>query len=105
MKINLRYKETGTEIIIETQHNDPDDPVKLDFRAKNQEEQLIVDALKNNTLKIEIESQYGHYGHGIELNSTTNLDLAIAVRSLPSFELISIDPRIMPSPLPEGVQS
>lgn len=105
MKINLRYKVTGTEIIIETQHNDPDESIEIDFRAKNQEEQLVADALGANTLKYEIERQHGFYGHRIELDSTTNLDLAHAVRSLPSFDLISIEPQIKPSPLPEGVQT
>jgi hypothetical protein len=105
VKISLRYKPTRTEFTIEAQHNDPDKLIELNFKAKNLEEQPIVDALKDNSLKYELENQYGHYGHRIVLASTTNLDLASAVRYLSSFELINIEPRIAPIPLPKDVQS
>lgn len=105
MKIDLRYKPTGTELTISTPHNDPDQSIKLDFRAKNKEEQSVVDALKDNTFKQEVSRARGHYGHAIALDSTTNLDLAEAVYSLPSFDVIAIEPKVVARPLPEGAQS
>jgi hypothetical protein len=86
--------ELGGELVVETSHNDPDKQVSPGISG---------DA-KNLFIK-EIESSYGYYGHTIEITSTSNLDLNVACHKLPSFKLVSIEPKISANSLPDGAIS
>ena len=94
MKITLVHKVTILEATITTNHDDPDEVVTVIFGGAHFEQLLH-----------ELSKSYGHYGHLIDTESTTNLDLQSAAHKLPSFELKSIEPEIKPRPLPEGAIS
>lgn len=91
MIITLKHKYTQEEHTIQTEGNDPDKPVTPTITGGS-----------IDTLRSELSESYGHYGHTIDLESTTNLDLQAAVHALPSFEAVSIKPAIAPNPLPEN---
>lgn len=94
MKITLKHKYTLEPHAIATEGSDPDEPVSPTLMGESL-----------NTLRSELSASYGHYGHTIDLDSTTNLDLQAAVYGLPSFEVVSIEPAIAPNPLPENTLS
>ena len=91
MKIELKHKELGYNVAIATPHNDPDQTFSL--------------KLEDIWLKKELGNAYGYYGHGINLDNISNLDLAIAVKTLPSFTVVNIEPKIKPNLLPKGTIS
>lgn len=91
MIIELQHKITKRQIVIETEVEDADSLTTMSFDGQHQE-----------VLIYELSQSYGYYGHRVDIEQTTNLDLAAAVRKLPSFEVISIDPEPNPSGLPEG---
>ncbi len=97
MKINLEHAVTESRVIIETEHDDPDEPVKPRFASDSSDAILIA--------KDEFNEASGHYGHLIDIESTTNLDLATAARQLPSFKLISVEPEIKANPIPPGANT
>lgn len=95
MLINLKHRTTGAIAFIETDGYDPDEPVTPVINSDKLEELLTY----------ELNNSSGFYGHLININSTTNLDLSAATRKLPSFEFISIDQEVEPTNLPEEVQT
>lgn len=107
MNIQMTYKPMSLMIIIETDHNDPNKGVSPIVDIQH-DSFVVPSELKDSVkraLTEEVSESFGFYGHTMNLGSTTNLDLAHAVRSLPSFTVISVDPQINPKPLPLGVQS
>lgn len=84
----------GGTVEITTPHNDPDRPVSPTYTGESEVVQI---------LKEELSESYGHYGHILDPDNTTNLDLqaAIALKGKP-WEVIEIEPRIEPAELPEG---
>lgn len=95
MKITLSHKQFPQVIhTISTPHNDPDKLVNPSLAG-----------IDLNTLKAELSQAYGHYGHTIDLENTTNLDLQAASYKLPSFEVVSVEPAIAPNPLPDNALS
>ncbi len=94
MIVELKHKITGRQIIIETDVDDADSPTSFKMDGQHQE-----------ALQHELGQSYGHYGHVLDIEQTTNLDLAAAVRKLPSFDVVSIDPEPTASDLPEGAVS
>jgi len=94
MILKLRHKQTGEEIVIETPHDDPDRSFQFSYSGDY-----------SQALKTELLESYGHYGHGIELEAITNLDLQAAAYKLPSFEVVNVQPQINPSALPQGAVS
>jgi hypothetical protein len=94
MIIELKHKITECQIIIETEVDDADSLTTITIDGQHQE-----------ALSHELNESYGHYGHIFDIEQTTNLDLAAAVKKLPSFEVVSIDPEPTPSELPEGAVS
>lgn len=100
MKVKLKH-ELGA-VTLTTPHNLPDDQVspQIEIEASEDLKEIIKRDFERETQFI-----HGFYGHGVDINSTTNLDLGAALRNLPSFELVSIEPEIEPSPLPDGVQT
>lgn len=101
MKINLEHK--FGRLILETTHNDPDKKVSPTIKIEASSEEFK----KSIKLDWQRETEYlsGFYGHLVDINLTTNLDLGAAVRQLSSFKIISIEPEIKPNPLPEGAVS
>lgn len=84
----------GKNVIILTPHNDPDEPVRPKFSGDMIAAFAVKDALNGAT---------GHYGHLIDMNSTTNLDLQAALYTGREWKVIDITPQIKPNPLPPGV--
>ena len=97
MLIKISHKLTRIDLDITTQHDEPDRLVQLNIDPNNQE---IIDIFNR-----ELSESYGFYGHLIDLSALANLDLSIAVKQLPSFEVMEITPVIKPNPLPEGAVS
>jgi hypothetical protein len=96
MRIELKHKPLRTLITITTEHDDPDKSITPKFTSED----------KKNIpyLQHDLNRCYGHYGHGIELESTTNLDLRAAVHQLKDYEIIKMEPEVMrPNPIPPGV--
>ncbi|MBW4666474.1 MAG: hypothetical protein KME60_03260 [Cyanomargarita calcarea GSE-NOS-MK-12-04C] len=92
MQIKLLHRVTNEYYTINTDNGFADDAtINPDYLGDRVE-----------YLTRELETSYGYYGHTINPIETTNIDLAVAVRSLPSFEVLSIDPEPTPSKLPEG---
>lgn len=79
---------------IKTEHDDPDRQVTL----------TILGQSRNLFLK-ELSNSYGYYGHTINPETTSNLDLTVACHKLPSFKVEKIEPQISVRPLSEGVVS
>lgn len=102
MKIELKH-DLGA-VILTTPHNDPDEPVSptIEFEPVARGLEDII----RRDFERETRSLYGHYGHSVDIKSTTNLDLRAAVHQMPSFKVILLEPeRIKPNPLPEGVDT
>lgn len=102
MKINLIHS-SQIKLTLSTDHDDPDKAVTPSVSVDS-DEVSNQDYIKERLIS-ELNTSYGFYGHLVSFDSTTNLDLSAAVRSLPSFELVSIEPEIMPRPLPDDVNS
>jgi hypothetical protein len=99
MIIELKHKITGRQIIIETNVDDAGSPTSIKITS------LKMDGQHQEALQHELGQSYGHYGHMLDIEQTNNLDLAAAVRKLPSFDVVSIDPEPTASDLPEGAVS
>lgn len=98
MKIKLKH-EFGN-LTLTTEHDDPDKNVRPQITIQTAYPGLEA-SIKGN-LEREIEFAHGHYGHLVNLYSTSNLDLAAAVKQLKSFKVVSIEPQIKPNSLPPG---
>ena len=96
MQINLIHKPTQQPLIVETDHDDPDEAIALEYIG---EENAIADFIRA------CEGKYGYYGHIFHLDSTTNLDLQKVVYDLKNWEVLSVEPAIAPHKLPEGAMS
>lgn len=95
MNIELKHKPTQETIAIVTPNNDPDTLIKPTYSDPE-----FPDLLP------ELRETYGFYGHLINPESVTNMDLMAACSKLPSFEIVSLDNEGMTaSSLPEGVQT
>lgn len=103
MKIILDHK--FGKVQIETQNDSADDLQTLEITAFGQKE--IIKKYLKNEIKKELKDSSGFYGHTFDISSTTNLDLGQAVRSLPSFKLVSISPELIESKnqIPNNAQS
>jgi hypothetical protein len=95
MKIILTHKITEVVCTITTDNDDAHTPDTPLIEADGHE----------TALEYELVQACGFAGHTFDLENCSNIDLAAAVRSLPSFDLESIEPEIMPDPLPEGAVS
>jgi|688.fasta_scaffold1651384_1 hypothetical protein len=97
MLITLNHKATGVQATISTEGFDPDETVKPIIDADNPDlRELLINELNDSS---------GIFGHLIDIESTTNLDLAAAARKLEYFDFVSIDREIEPSNLPEDVNT
>lgn len=97
MQINLVQKITEQPLIIETEHNDPDEAIAVEYIG---DENAIADFIREVS-----DGTYGYYGHLFNLDSTTNLDLQKVVHDLEGFEVLSISPEIKARSLPDGAVS
>jgi hypothetical protein len=97
MLITLNHKIIGTQATISTDGFDPDEPVKPVIRSDN--------PILKKSLISELNNSSGIFGHLLDIESTTNLDLAAAARKLEYFDFISIDQEIEPSDLPDDVNT
>lgn len=97
MLITLNHKVTGIQATISTEGFDPDEIVKPIIKSDNSnlKELLIAD----------LNSSTGIFGHLLDVESTTNLDLSSAARKLEYFDFVSIDRDIEPSDLPNNVNT
>jgi len=80
-------------VIIKTPHNDPDAPVAP---------RIIGDVFAVNDVREALNGAAGFYGHLIDIDKTTNLDLQSAIRLSRKWEVIYSTPEIEPNPLPPG---
>ena len=97
MLITLNHKATGIQATISTDNFDPDEPVKPTITSDNP---ILRESLIN-----ELNSSSGIFGHLLDIESTTNLDLLAASRKLEYFDFISVDQEIEPSNLPDDVNT
>ena len=91
MQINLIHKLTSQPLIIETEHNDPDEAIALEYIGDENAIAFLIRAT---------EGKYGYYGHIFSLNSTTNLDLQKVVYDLKEFDVLSVKPQIKANRVP-----
>jgi hypothetical protein len=103
MQIDLLHQGTQVTVILSTEGNSPDVPVRPRITAKT-EDSTIKSHLEDR-LRQELNNSIGFYGHTIDIESVTNLDLSAGARSLSSFKMVSIKPKITPSALPKGALS
>jgi hypothetical protein len=95
MLVTLSYNDLQDVIVtLTTEHNDPQQETGVIFKVKPPEAEKLILA----KLKQEEEGLYGHYGHLINFNRVTNLDLQAAMRNLKAFTLISINPEMKADP-------
>lgn len=85
-----------TPVMIRTPHHDPDGAVNPEYIG-------IPDLVQ--FVKRHISEGYGVYGHLLNPDSITNLDLAHILATGDKWKLEAIAPPISPSKLPEGVQT
>ncbi|BAZ39429.1 hypothetical protein NIES4101_53820 [Calothrix sp. NIES-4101] len=105
MRIDLAHSLGLGKLAVLTPHNEPDKPISLEFAFADDTEEDMQEFLEEVFLR-ELSQARGHYGHLIDPEKTTNLDLISGVRNLESFTFISQEPEaIAPNPLPENVQS
>jgi hypothetical protein len=97
MLITLNHKTTGLQATISTDSFDPDEPVKPRIASDSSDLDYI--------LQSELGTSTGVYGHLMDIESTTNLDLYAATKKLKHFHFVSIDQEIEPSDLPENVNT
>ena len=97
MIINLADSKGDRVLVLETEHNDPDQSIEVDFIGDR-------DLIQRFYLEVD-SGKYGHYGHIFHLNSTTNLDLQKVVYDLKGFKVLSVKPQIKAKKLPEGAIS
>lgn len=75
-----------------TEHNHPDQLVKPSIQIQSPAKELE-ETINQNFLD-EFNRSYGIYGHLVNIENTTNLDLIYVVSSLPSFKVLSVKPEI-----------
>lgn len=97
MKINLIELSTQSPLILETEHDDPDKRIEIEYIG---DENTIDSFIREAS-----EGQYGYYGHIFHLDSTTNLDLQKVVYGLKKFDVLSVEPEIEARSLPDGAVS
>ena len=95
MKLNVKSNVTSEAIAITTSSDDPDQIVIPNY----EDHPLTV------SLRAELSKASGYYGHILNPDRTTNLDLHAACQKLENFTLESADPVPVAKPLPEDVQS
>lgn len=83
----------GKIVVIKTPHNDPDVPVAPSITG---------DVFAVNAVREILNGATGFYGHLINIDSTTNLDLHSAINSAQEWDVVYIRPTIYPLPLPPG---
>lgn len=81
-------------VMIRTPHHDPDGAVEPEYIGLP----MLVDLVKRK-----ISESYGFYGHLLDPDAITNLDLAHALKTGKDWKVEEIAPEIRPAPLPEGV--
>lgn len=82
-----------TPVMIRTPHDDPDGTVKPEYVGLS----MFV-----NLVKMKLSESYGFYGHLLDPDAITNLDLNHALVVGKDWEVEAIAPKIEPSPLPDG---
>ena len=105
MKITLTSKHDylkGQLILTTDVESDPDETCRLTVEANPTEETKSV--FEQSSGKLMVENFYedflprgGHYGHSINLENLTNLDLQAAAYQLEGFTIESIEPNIVPN--------
>lgn len=95
MKLSVKHNVTQEAIAVTTALDDADSPVT----PKYEQHPLTV------SLRLELSQASGYYGHTMNPDRTTNLDLHAACQKLTSFTLDSADPVPVAKPLPEDTQS
>lgn len=96
MKIILNH--SLGQLTVTTPNDDPDEVVKPEISTDSEASDLL-----QEIFQLALEDSAGHYGHIIDPNNVSNLDLQAACYKLEDFEVVEIKPRISPNPLPEGV--
>jgi len=104
MKIILNSQHdylTGQLILTTDVESDPDELCRLTIEANPTEETKSVFKQLGEKLMVdgffdELLSRGGHYGHTINLENLTNLDLQAAAYQLEGFTIETIEPNIVP---------
>jgi hypothetical protein len=84
------------QLTVTTPNNDPDEIVAPELASDSEASELL-----EELFKAALEDSAGHYGHIIDPDNVSNLDLQAACYKLDEFEVVEIEPPITPSELPE----
>jgi hypothetical protein len=95
MKIVLQH--LIGKVTITTPNDDPDEPHTPTIESDSEVAELLTEIFESA-----LEESAGHYGNVIDPLNVTNLDLQAACYKLEEFEVLEIEPKILPSPLPDG---
>ena len=95
MKITLNH--SLGQLIVTTPNDDPDEVVTPELSSDSEAGELL-----EELFKAALEDSAGHYGHVIDSDNVSNLDLQAACYKLNEFEVAEVEPPISPSELPEG---
>lgn len=99
MEINLVYFDKWLLSVV-TDHNDPDRLVSPQLEGDE-------NAIAAFDLELALGLPAGFYGHVVNWDLTTNLDLEASIRQIvkrnPAFRVSAIVPEITPNPIPDGI--
>ena len=105
MKIVLNHI-LGANLTLQTPNDNPDDSQAVTLAIDPPENEGFLKELLGNDYRL---NTYGYYGHLIsnflDGENITNLDLQTASAQLQFFDLVSSEPTIEPTELPEGAVS
>lgn len=109
MLIILDYE--SDEIVLETSSDEPDklSDISTSYADGGNSEdpegtEYLLGTIKD-VLFEELSNCYGHYGHIINPDAISNLDLVAAVPQLKEFKLVGKLPELDFEPLPDDVES
>lgn len=91
MKITVRLGRLN--VTVETPHHDPHAPIVPEYSGQERDVEYFLD---------DLEGSYGYYGHILDIENTTNLDLYAAIAKLEHWEILEIDIIPQAKPLPDG---
>lgn len=95
MIFNLINKYWDSTVTITTTSDDPDASITLEIAGVDYDVSELERELGNITS--------GIYGHTFDISDTTNLDLDYALKQVPSFKVLSTEPKLTPRVIEDEV--
>lgn len=97
MLFTLNNNYFDSKVTIVTNNDTTDDVITL---------KIVGDDYDMSELRRELNDVSGGiYGHIFDIDDTTNLDLSYALKTLPSFSLISVEPELTVNSLNEDLKT